>query len=180
LARLGLTLAATTLIVAAFGCGGSSSEPQPEVIGTVKATASPTPTPAPTAQPATATVSAARSATSTPTPTPTPTPSGSPSPLNRAPAFPQTQFKSVQTAYTKDAHDKITGAVSTLVAPAATDLDDDQLTYSWSVTTGTITNVGLTGTWVRAIADDQEAPGKVTVTASDGRGGVASFVADFQ
>lgn len=174
--RLVLPLAAAALIAAAAGCGGGSDdEPLPQVISKTTASPSPTPTPAATAPPAPATSAPAPRVTAAPPPTDTPTPVP-----NKNPSFPQTQFQGVQTTYVKDSKDKIVDAVTTLIAPAATDPDGDQLTYSWTVTTGTITNAGLTGTWVRAIAHGEEAPGKVTVTASDGRGGTASFVADFQ
>lgn len=153
--------------------GGSSDDQQPQVIETLKATASPTPSPAPTVKPATATASVKPSSTPSPTATGTPMP-------NRDPAFPHGPLEGVDTVYERDESNAITGAVTTMVAPAATDPDGDQLTYSWSVTTGTITNVGLKGTWVRDIAEGKEKPGKVTVTASDGRGGVATFIVDFQ
>ena len=86
----------------------------------------------------------------------------------------------VNTTYERNDDNVITGAVTTMVAPEATDPDGDQLTYCCSATTGSITNVGLKGTWVRDVADGKEAPGKVTVTASDGHGGTATLTADFQ
>jgi hypothetical protein len=161
------------VLVAAAACGGGSDEQQPEVIATFNATASPTPSPAPTAKPATATASVK------PSSAPSPTATGTPAP-NRDPSFPRGPLQFVDTTYERDETNAVTGAVTTMIAPAATDADGDQPTYSWSVTTGTITNVGLKGTWVRDVADGKEAPGKVTVTASDGRGGNAAFIADFQ
>ena len=169
-----MPLTAVTLI-AAVGCGGGAREAQPEVIATLKATASPTPSPAPTAVP----VSASPAATAKPSPTLPPSETPTPAP-NRNPAFPHEPLQGVNTTYQKDEKGAITGAVTTMVAPAAADPDGDQLTYSWAVTTGTITNVGLTGTWVRDVVDGQEAPGKVTVTASDGRGGTGTLTVDFQ
>lgn len=172
---MALPLAATALVVAAACGGGSSDEQRPEVIETFHVTASPTPSPAPTAKPATATATASAKPSTTPSPTATGTPA-----VNRSPSFPQELLEGVDTTYERDDNNAITGAATTMVAPAATDPDGDQLTYSWAVTTGSITNVGLKGTWVREVGDGKETPGKVTVTASDGRGGTATFVVDFQ
>jgi hypothetical protein len=174
--RLALPVAATAMIVfAACGGGGEREEPQPEIIATVRATDSPTPTAPPTAVPVTATIAATRRPSDTPAPTDTPTPAP-----NQNPSFPQAPLTGVGTSYQRDGNNVIEGAVTTMVSPAATDPDGDPLTYSWSVTTGSITNVGLKGTWVREIVDGQETPGKVAVTASDGRGGTATFNVDFQ
>jgi hypothetical protein len=156
----------------AAACGGGDAIPDvPVVISTLTATATPPPTDAPTPVPATATPA------STPKPSPTPAPTAVP---NHNPAFPDSPFTGVQTSYTRDEDGTITGAVTTLVVPDATDEDGDPITYTWAVSTGTITNVGRKGTWVREIVGGQEAPGKVTVTATDGKGGSAGFNADFQ
>lgn len=162
-------------MIVVSACGGDSPEQQPEVIATLRATASPVPTPAPTASPAPATAAATARATATLPPTDTPTPVA-----NRNPSFPQGPLQGVNTTYERDENDAISGAVTTMVAPAATDADGDALTYAWSVSTGSVTSDGLRAIWSRAIADGREAPGKVTVTATDGRGGTGTLTADFQ
>lgn len=160
------------LLLAACG-GGSEDDDLPQIIETFHATNSPTPSPAPTARPATPSPTVVRSNTPTAAPTDTPGP-------NRPPGFPQQLLTGVDTTYTRDDTNAITGAVTTMVAPEATDPDGDQITYSWSVTTGSITSVGLKGTWVREVVAGKETAGLVTVTADDGRGGTAMLVVNFQ
>lgn len=174
--RLALPLAAAALIAAAAGCGGGSDdEPLPQVISTTTASPSPIPTPAATAPPVPATSAPAPRLTAAPPPTDTPTPAA-----NRNPSFPQQPLTAQETNYEYDDSGALTSAVTTMTAPSATDPDGDQLSYAWSASNGTIVGNGLTATWDRAIANGQEAPGKVTLTASDGRGGMGSFIVDFQ
>jgi hypothetical protein len=65
--------------------------------------------------------------------------------------------------------------VGITLSPGATDPDGDPLSYTWEATNGSITGNGLSATWVRAIQNYLVSPGTATVTASDGRGGTATY-----
>lgn len=60
-----------------------------------------------------------------------------------------------------------------VVLASATDADGDAITYSWTVTTGSITGDGLTGKWNRVLENGRAKGGTATISASDGKGGVA-------
>jgi hypothetical protein len=71
---------------------------------------------------------------------------------------------------------EITG-VTTKITIDASDPDGDVLHYSWTCSNGTITGNGPSGTWRRALKDNNNAlvPGTATVTVTDGRGGEATY-----
>lgn len=92
-------------------------------------------------------------------------------PANAAPAFPDPFSISTDTSYEYDDEGNLTGVVTTITIPAATDPDGDPLTYTWSASNGSISGAGLTATWTRAVDYGEPQSGTVTVTASDGRGG---------
>ncbi len=192
--RLAMLLAATALILA-MACGGGSSDDQPEA-GT--STRSPTVSGSRAATPSgrTATVMATASSTATeavistttappetlqPIDAPPPTVAPTAQPLaNGNPSFPQQFLTAQETTYDYDDNGVLTGAVTTMTVPSASDPDGDPLVYTWAASSGSISGSGTSGTWYRIIEGGQEAPGTVTVTASDGRGGSAAFVVDFQ
>jgi hypothetical protein len=76
---------------------------------------------------------------------------------------------------------QLVGAVTTItLSIPASDPDGDPLTYVGSASNGSIGGSGLTATWTRAIESEKPKPGEVVVTASDGKGGTASFTMKFQ
>jgi hypothetical protein len=65
--------------------------------------------------------------------------------------------------------------VTTEITIAATDPDGDPLTYSWSVSNGSVTWDGPAALWQRELRNGNVVDGSITVTVADGRGGSASF-----
>lgn len=112
--------------------------------------------------------------TSTPTPTITPQPGG-----NHAPAFPSPCKIDTSTTNQYDGSGRLIGATTSITVCAATDLDGDVLTYSWSATNGTIVGNGRSATWQRLLENGRIQGGSATVTATDGRGGTATFKITF-
>jgi len=60
---------------------------------------------------------------------------------------------------------------------AASDLDGDQVTFTWSAVLGTVSTSGPTSTTAAFTAGNQWGQASVTVTASDGKGGSAQATA---
>lgn len=119
----------------------------------------PSPTPTPTA-------------TSTPVVTPTATSTNTPG--NHPPAFPSPFRSSSSTSYEYDSSGRLVGASTTItILSPATDPDGDSVTYHWSATNGAMSGNGLIGTWERVIANGKVQGGTVTITADDGKGGMA-------
>ena len=70
---------------------------------------------------------------------------------------------------------EITG-VTTKITIDASDPDGDILHYRWASSNGTITGNGPSGTWRRALKNNNElVHGTATVTVTDGRGGEATY-----
>lgn len=110
------------------------------------------------------------------TPAFTPIPTSVNPPGNRAPQFPSPLQTSKSTELQYDSNGRLTGAVTTItVLSPATDADGDAITYAWSSSNGTITGNGLIGTWTRVLANGKVQAGTATLTASDGKGGIAKI-----
>jgi hypothetical protein len=114
---------------------------------------------------------------STQPPSTQPPPPPNQPPANRAPFWPS-PFQSQAT--TQFHYDPTTGyligATTTINAlTPAVDPDGDPLTYTWTVSNGSITANGLSATWTRVIEFGHPKSGTATVTASDGKGGAAPF-----
>lgn len=109
-------------------------------------------------------------ATLVPTPTATPRPGG-----NHAPTFPSPCQVSTSTTNQYDGSGRLIGAMTNIVVCSASDPDGDTLEYSWSVTNGSIVGNGLSASWQRLLENGRVQGGTVTVTASDGRGGMGTF-----
>jgi hypothetical protein len=102
-------------------------------------------------------------------------------PSNREPAFPDPLQSTSTTNYEYDSSGRLSGAVTTItITSPATDPDGDPLTYSWEVTSGSVTSNGLSATWRRAIGFGQEEDGDAVVTVRDGRGGSDTFTFRFR
>lgn len=100
---------------------------------------------------------------------------------NSDPAFPSPQSTDSSTHYSYDTNGRLVGVTTTItLSPGATDPDGDSLTYSWTATNGTITGNGLNATWQRYLIGGRVQAGDVTVTASDGHGGSATFTIRFR
>lgn len=108
---------------------------------------------------------------------------------NHPPQFPSEQQTKIVTSNQYNDVGVLTGAVTTIsLATPASDPDSDPLTYAWSVepnhdaypNVGTISGSDLTATWTRVIQYGKLAPGTVTVTVSDGRGGSDTFTIKFR
>ena len=103
-----------------------------------------------------------------------PTPTRVNQPGNHAPQFPSPLRTSKSTESQYDSNGRLVGAVTTItVLSPATDADGDTITYSWSSSNGSIIGNGLIGTWNRVLANGKVQGGTATITASDGKGGIA-------
>jgi hypothetical protein len=96
----------------------------------------------------------------------------SPTGPNHSPSFPSPFVSQSQTVFQYDSNGKPIGAVTTIIGPSATDPDGDQLSYSWSVSNGSIVGNGNTAMWLRLVSSGSEQTGTATLTVSDGRGGI--------
>ena len=98
-------------------------------------------------------------------------------PPNRAPLWPNPLQFSGSTQFQYDpTTGYLIGATTTInVLTPAVDPDGNPLTYTWTVSNGSVTANGLSATWTRIIELGQPKSGTATVTASDGRGGAAPF-----
>jgi hypothetical protein len=183
LALRGLLVLLAIVFVAACG-GGSEEEETASGSGTStpKASASRTParTPTATVTPAPETAAATPVAerptnlpqvADTPPPTQAPAPTAPPAPVNQAPYFPDPFEFNTETNYEYDDDGFLTGAVTTISIPNAVDPDGDALSYSWSVSSGSISGAGTSATWNRVVDYGSPQAGTVTVSVSDGRGG---------
>lgn len=111
-----------------------------------------------------------------PTPTPTPGPNPTPSPNNRPPVFPGNLKYEFSTTFQRDGSGRLTGGLTTVtITTPATDPDGDAITYSWQGTVGTVQSSGLMAIWTVPAVNGSLQRGSLTVTASDGRGGTATF-----
>ena len=98
-------------------------------------------------------------------------------PANRAPLWPNPLQSSGSTQFQYDPNTGyLIGATTTInVLTPAVDPDGDPLTYTWTVSNGSVTANGLSATWTRVIELGRPKSGTTTVTASDGKGGAAPF-----
>jgi subtilisin family serine protease len=110
----------------------------------------------------------------------TPTPTQPPGGKNRPPAFPNPLQTSVRTQFQYDNSGRLVGAVTTITVSPAIDSDGDPVSYNWTASNGSIIGNGNSATWQRVIEFGSVAPGIVTVTASDGRGGTDKVTINFQ
>lgn len=89
-------------------------------------------------------------------------------PSNRPPQWPDPMSIGLVTEFHRDGVGNLIGATTTVIInEPAVDPDGDPLTYEWSVTDGSITGAGLTGTWQHVIAAGIVWGGWVTVVARD-------------
>jgi hypothetical protein len=94
---------------------------------------------------------------------------------NRAPRWPVMSYD-ITTKYTYDEKTgQLMGAVTTIRISPAIDPDGDRLSYAWKATNGSIVGKGLTARWKRLVIGDKVQDGDIVVTASDGRGGTATY-----
>lgn len=94
-------------------------------------------------------------------------PPGANHPPKIAPAFSKTDEFDYDTA------GRVVG-VTTTIEVKASDLDSDQLTYSWTASVGTITGDGPKGTWKRPLDAGQPSSGVVSVVVADSKGATVS------
>jgi len=178
------TVLAVSALALAAACGGSDDgaderPASPSATRTSRPTATPTRATTPTESGDAASDAPTVAPTQAPDVTQPPMIETAPPVANNPPGFPTAVQTSEETNYEYGDDGNLTGAVTTISVPAAADRDGDPLTYSWTATTGSITGNGLSATWVRAIEFGAPAPGTVVVTASDGRGGTATFTIEF-
>lgn len=137
-------------------------------------TPTPTPTQTSTLQPVSYLPNVMRALPATPTSTFTPTPTSVNPPGNHAPQFPSPLRTSSSAESQYDSNGRLVGVVTTItVLSPATDADGDAISYSWSSSNGSITGNGLIGKWNRVLANGKAQGGTATITASDGKGGIA-------
>ena len=82
------------------------------------------------------------------------------------------------TKFDYDDFARLIGATTTIIV-SASDPDGDPLVFTWSASSGSISFVDGTATWRRDILFGRMAGGIVTVTVSDGRGGMDSLTIRF-
>lgn len=96
---------------------------------------------------------------------------------NRDPKIDPVVSKMDSFAY--DSAGRVVG-VTTTIEVTAKDADGDLLTYSWTVSIGSITGDGSKGVWSRPIVMGRPGGGVATVTVTDGKGGKTSRDFAFQ
>ena len=108
---------------------------------------------------------------------------------NHPPTFPlRVVVSGVVNTNSYDALGGLVGVTTSMtIDTPATDLDGDPLSYRWTASNGSIAGAGLSAMWTRVLERNPElpvpgrpypllvaAPGTVTVTVTDGRGGTAT------
>ena len=108
---------------------------------------------------------------------------------NHPPTFPlRVVVSGVVNTNSYDALGVLVGVTTSMtIDTPATDLDGDPLSYRWTASNGSIAGEGLSAMWTRVVERNPElpgpvpglpelvaAPGTVTVTVTDGRGGTAT------
>jgi hypothetical protein len=94
---------------------------------------------------------------------------------NRRPMF--QGFGTFARLYDYDRAGRLKG-ISDELTVEAVDLDQDPLSFVWSVTSGSVSGEGPKARWQRALVNGRPEPGTVGVEVADGRGGRLTFTWD--